>query len=178
MSNAPRPQPQSPALRRDSRRLPLDRLALQRRLGLLKRLIPAGLIVLVIFYELGPARWVHDVGGVQYHFWADMLIYGTVGPMLAFWLLDVLGRWLEERQTTELQARLLAEVREHARISRQLNDDALQILFAASVLLDSIESNVPELPPGVAAQLREADQSLGQAIHQLRAHLLNQGPPQ
>ncbi|MBI4768852.1 MAG: hypothetical protein HY784_00175 [Chloroflexi bacterium] len=106
--------------------------------------MPVGLLLLVVVYEAGPARWIHDRLGDNYHFVAEVLFYGTTGPALAFVLLDFLGRWLEERETSELQAQVLAQARERAKISHQLSDDALQTLFAASALLTSLESSLPE----------------------------------
>lgn len=155
----------------------LSLAALRRRLSLLQKLVPIGLLLLVIVYEIGPARWIHDRLGDTYHFVAEILVYGTVGPALAYMLLDFLGRWLEERETSELQAKVLAQAREHARISHQLSDEAVQALFAASMLLTSFKSSLSELPPEVAPQLREAEQGLHQAIQQLRAHLLNDPSP-
>jgi signal transduction histidine kinase len=133
-------------------------------------------MLIVALYELGPARWIHDRLGVTYHFIAEILIYGTVGPALAYVLLDLLGRWWEERETTELQAQVLGQAQKHIQVDRQLDDDALQNLFAASVLIDSIQADPQPLPPEVAAQLRAADQALKQAIRQLGPHL-EQRPP-
>ena len=60
-----------------------------------------------------------------------------------------------------------------ARVDHELNDDTLQSLFAASVLLHSAGAN----PPEVAARLAEADQALDRAIQQLRDHLVSHPPP-
>jgi signal transduction histidine kinase len=156
-------------------RLPLAWSAFRRRLVWLKWLAPAGLVLLVILYEVGPSRWINDTFGAPYHSLAEILVYGTIGPVLTFLLLEYLGRWLEERETSELQAMILTQARETARIDRELNDNALQAMFATSVLLDSIKSSLPHLPPEVATQLQAADKSLDGAIHQLREHLLH--PP-
>ncbi len=144
----------------------------RQRLGLLKWLIPAGLMLLVMGYYLGPARWLYDGLGFTYNILADLLIFGTVGPALAFVLLYFLERWLEERDTSDLQAQILAQAREDAQKSRQLNDDALQILFAAGTLIDSLKSSHPDLPPETAVKIEAMEQALDQAMQQLRAHLL------
>ena len=128
-------------------------------------------MLLVVIYEIGPARWIQDGVGDAYHFVAEILLYGTVGPLLAFLLLRFLGRWLEERETSELQAQVLAQAREHARVSRELSDDALQTLFAVSTLLASLESTLPNLSPEAAPTLHETQQSLDCAIRRLRDHL-------
>jgi signal transduction histidine kinase len=154
-----------------SERPPLPLPALQRRLGLLRWLLPIGMLVLVAGYELGPARWIHSRLGDTYHFMAEIVVYGTVGPVLAVVLLHFLGRWLEERETTELQAQVLARAREDAKNHHRLSDDTLQALFAASLRLSTLEAALPDLPPEAAAQLHETQAALTQAIQQLRAHL-------
>jgi len=162
--------PPPPALERPFLPLP----ALRRRLGLLQWLVPAGLLLLVVAYEVGPSRWIHDRMGDTYHFVAEILVYGTIGPVLAFILLDFLGRWLEERETSDLQAQVLARAREQARLHRQLSDDTLQALFAVSLRLTTLESNWPDLPPEAAAQLRETQAALNQAIQRLHTRLMNE----
>ena len=155
-----------------SEQLSLPLSTIRRRFGLLRWLLPVGLLLFVVAYEVGPSRWIHDNLGDAYHFAAEIVFYGTVGPALAFKLLDFLNRWLEERETSELQAQVLAQAREQAKINHKLSDDTLQALFATSVLLAALESN-PDLPSEAAVQLREAQRALNHAIQQLHAHLLN-----
>ena len=145
--------------------------ALRRRLGYLKWLVPAGLVFLVVVYELGLSRWIHDRLGADYHFVVEILVYGTIGPTLAYLVLHFLDQWLQERETTELQALVLAHARERVHIGRELSDDALQILFAASTLLASLKTGAPDLPPETAAALRETEHALSNAVQQLRDHL-------
>ncbi len=147
---------------------------LRRRLGLFQKLIPAGMALLVIVYEIALARWIHGRLGLSYHYVAEILVYGTVGPLLVFALQHFVGRWLEERETSDLQAHVLAQASEHARRSRELADDAFQALFAASVVLGSLEADVPEPTPEATSQLRETQQVIDDAAQQLHTHLANQ----
>jgi signal transduction histidine kinase len=155
---------------------PFSFSSIQRRIGTLKWLVPAGLFLLVVGVEVGPLGWVRRNWGETYHLAGEILIYGTVGPILAFALLHFLGRWLEEKDTSELQAQVLARTREQARSNHQLADSTLQSLFAASVLLTSIESGAANLPPEAVAQLREAQHALECAIQQLHTNVLMQSP--
>jgi hypothetical protein len=152
---------------------PVPLQTLRRRLGLLRWLVPAGLVVLVIAYEFGPASWIQRAFGGGYQIWADAVLFGTVGPALAFVLLDFLRRWLEERETSDLQAQILARAREDAKNSRRLSDEALQALFAAGVLIRSLESSHARLDPESASRLEDAERTLHQAIERLRTHLLS-----
>ena len=144
--------------------------ALRHKLRLIQWLAPLGMALLVVFYEIGPANTIRKMLGFQPHFLAEILFYGTLGPALVFLAFDLLGRWLEERETSELQAIALDQARELARISHEVTDDALQALFAASVILSSLESQVPDLPPEVVDRLRETNRALNPIMQQLYAH--------
>lgn len=141
-------------------------------LALLTWLVPAAMVLLVVGYEFGPARWIYLTFGFRYHLVIEILLFGTLGPALAFVMLQLLGRWLEERDTSELQAQLLARTRAEAEGSRQLNDDALQVLFAAGMLIDTLKAGNEELPPEMRSQVEETERSLQDAVGQLRNHLL------
>lgn len=145
----------------------------QNHLQLLSWLVPLAMFVLVVGYEVGPSRWIHEGLGYYYHLAAELLFYATLGPALAFAVLKLLQRWLEERDTSDLQARLLARSRAEAEGSRQLNDDALQVLFAAGVLIDTLKAgNDDALPPDLREQVNDTEQALQEAVAQLRSHLL------
>ena len=146
---------------------------LRERIGLLKWLIPVGLMFLVTVYEFGPAQWIYAQGGLQSRTVADVLIFGTVGPLLAFFALSLLEQWFEERETSDLQAEILAHARKDAERSHQLNDDAIQVLFAASALISSLQSVHAEIPVEHVKQLRSTETALDGAIRNLRLHLLS-----
>ena len=147
---------------------------LRQSVGLLKWIIPVGLMILVAGYEFGPARWIYAQGGVVSEFVADVLIFGTVGPVLAFFALSALEQWFEERETSDLQAEILALARKDAERSRQLNDDAIQVLFAASALISSLQSVQAEISVDYVTQLRNTETALDGAIRNLRLHLLGE----
>jgi hypothetical protein len=131
------------------------------------------MFVLVILYEAGPARWILNSYGQTYHLMAELALYGLLGPLSAAILLDLLGRWIEERETTELQARALAQARAHAEQTHRLTDDILQTMFAVSTLIGSLEDRAAELPPGAAEQLQATHHALDDAIQRLYARLKN-----
>lgn len=152
------------------RRAPLSLDALHRRLGVLRWLAPLGLLLLVVLYELGPARWIDSQFGGAYRVVGGILMYGTVGPVLAFLSLRFLDRWLEERQTSELQAQVLARAREQAQITHDLTDDVLQTLFALSMQITALRASLPPLSPEAEAQLSAADAAISRAVQQLYAN--------
>ncbi len=143
------------------------------QLRILKWFIPFGLVVLVVAYELGLSRWTYEGLGFTYHLLAEILLFGTVGPLLAFVLLELLGRWIDEKETSDLQAHLLAQASEKELKVRQLNDDTLQLLFATSLLMTAIKSDGGNLPPDTVVQIEATEQALNESIKHLRSHLLS-----
>ena len=75
------------------------------RISLLRWALPVALGTLATAYELGPGRWIHDDVGVSAYFGVDIVFYGTVAPLLIFWTLTRINRWLEEKERAEKQAR-------------------------------------------------------------------------
>jgi signal transduction histidine kinase len=168
---AVRPAHTTPA---QGKQLPIA--GLRRRLHWLQWAAPAAMALAVVFYVVGPGDTIYKTLGYSRHQLAEILFFGTIGPILIFILFTLLRRWLEEKETSELQALVLAQAREHARISREVTDDALQAIFAASVTLNSLESRVPDLPPEVIEQLRQTNRAMDPILQQLYAHQAKQNP--
>lgn len=78
---------------------------LQQRIAILRWALPLLFATLAVVYQLGPARWVHDTYGHDIHYVVEIMFYATVGPLLAFWTLTRISRWLDEKERAEQQAR-------------------------------------------------------------------------
>ena len=143
---------------------------LRQRVERLRWLAPAGLLLLVIVNELGLARWVEARLGNAASVTLNVVIYGCVGPVLTYLLLTVIGRWLEERETSDAQAEALHRARALAQLNHDLTDDALQTLFATSLMLDTLARDLPDLSSEAAARYRDAEQAVNRAIEQLYAN--------
>jgi PAS domain S-box-containing protein len=76
---------------------------LRQRVALLRWALPTALLLLTLVYELGPARWLQD----NLHDPVDLeiLLYGVLSPLLAFWVLTLIGRWLDKTDQAEKAAR-------------------------------------------------------------------------
>ena len=146
---------------------------LRHKLGLLKRLIPIGLILIVIGYELGPSRWIYIRYGFNIHLTFEILIFATIGPVLAYLVLELLHRWIEEKETADIQANLISVAKERELAVRQISDDTLQVLFATSLLMATIKSK-ETITPTITAQIEVTEKALDQSIDRLRGHLLDQ----
>lgn len=143
----------------------------RQQLRVLRWLIPAILILLVVAYEVGPSSWIYATFGFTYHLVAEILLFAAVGPVLAFVLLDLFWRWLDERDTSDLQSQLLSEARQDAKRSRQLADDALQATYATGMLIAALKSQKQALSPKTKSQINAAEASLQETTQQIRAHL-------
>lgn len=75
------------------------------RLSILRWALPAALGLLSVLYQLGPARWVHDLFSHSLHYGVEILFYGLVGPMAVFVAVGQVRRWLEEKEHAEYLAR-------------------------------------------------------------------------
>ena len=136
-------------------------------------LIPVSLFLLVVGYQLGPAQWIHHHLGHPYHIASEVLVFGTAGPLLAFGSIYLLRLWLEERDTSDLQSQLLDQAQEEVERSRQLNDDTLQVLFAAGAMLDTLKTAHPtNLDDDLLLRVERTEETLQAAVQQLRSHLL------
>lgn len=170
-SSAPNQPCATPTQLNSNDRLGIRLSAVHRRLGLLRWIVPSAMFLMVVLYEAGPARWILITYGLSYHMAAEMTLYGLLGPALAAILLDLLGRWLQERETTELQSRALAQAREHAELTHRLSDDILQDLFAASALVGSLKDRAADLPSDTADHLQATYRALDDSIQRLYARL-------
>jgi PAS domain S-box-containing protein len=77
----------------------------RQRVALLSWLLPFAFAMMTVFYQLGPARIVQDRYGHEVHYAIEILFYASVGPLLTFFTLRRLVRWLDEKEQIENQAR-------------------------------------------------------------------------
>ena len=78
--------------------------ALRRRVALLRWALPAALVILTAVYELGPAHLLQD--NLHDPIDLEIFLYGVLSPLLAFWALTLIGRWLDKTERAEKQARI------------------------------------------------------------------------
>lgn len=77
---------------------------LKRRIVFLRWALPLVFAISAAAYQLGPARWVHNFNHT-YHFAIEIMFYSTVGPLLAFWAMTLIGRWLDQKDQAEIKVR-------------------------------------------------------------------------
>jgi len=148
-------------------------ITFRRQLWLLRWLVPISLALVVIVYELIISRWTFQNWGFNNHLIVEIAVFGTVGPLLTFGLLELLGRWIQEKETADLQSRLLAKANEKEQKGRQINDTTIQVLFGTSLLMSTIKSEGSNLPVETIHQIEHTEAALKESIELLRTHLLS-----
>src|SRR5512136_200428 len=78
---------------------------LKRRVAIWRWTFPLALALLAFTYQFGPVRWVQSNYGDRADFYVDILLYGTLGPLLTFGAITRIGVWLDEKEHAEKQAR-------------------------------------------------------------------------
>ena len=139
---------------------------------LLRWLLPVAVLLLILIYQLVAAGWIHTRIGYPYHIVAEILFFATLGPALAFFFARSFEKWLDERDTSDWQAQLLAEARADAARGRQLNDEALQVLFSIGLVVEALQAANPELSPELRKQVEATDKAAGALSRQLRRYLV------
>lgn len=147
---------------------------LHQKMATLKWLVPLGLVLIVIAYEVGPSLWIYNTLGFNYHLFAEILLFGTVGPVVVFILLELLDRWIVEKEKAEFQANLLAKAKEKELEVSQISDDTIQVLFAVGLLLTTFKSDQSGSSFISANQIEVTEQALDEAIRRLKSQLLDE----
>src|SRR3990172_8602337 len=78
---------------------------LRKRVHALSWFLPIVFSLMAVFYQLGPARWVHDRYSHEIHYLVEIVFYASAGPLLTFLTMRRLVRWLDEKERAENQAR-------------------------------------------------------------------------
>jgi PAS domain S-box-containing protein len=81
------------------------KMPLADRIRWLQWRLPLALIVIVVLYQLGPARLVQQRFGHLVHYSIEIGFYSLVGPVVTWVTLAWIGRWLAEKEAAEQQAR-------------------------------------------------------------------------
>src|SRR5512136_617105 len=102
------------------------------RLHLLQWMLPAAITIVAAFYQLGPARYVHDNFGDWYHYALEVLFYGTTGPIVMWLVLRIVRTWVEQKEQAEAEVyRLNTELQQRVdERTRELREKAEELTTA------------------------------------------------
>ena len=60
--------------------------------------MPFAIGLAAVLYEIGHGRWIHDNYGATDYFGLDILFYATAAPAMAFVVLTLISRWLDDKE--------------------------------------------------------------------------------
>src|SRR5512135_225829 len=83
---------------------PID-YTLQRRVAILRWVVPIVLVVLTALYELGPGHLLQANPNDPVDL--EIFLYGVLSPLLSFWVLTLISRWLVKTDQAERQAQTI-----------------------------------------------------------------------
>jgi PAS domain S-box-containing protein len=80
---------------------------LRQRITTMRWILSLAWIVGVTIYQLGFASWVHDRFSPGAHYFVEILFYGSIGPLLAFWFLGRIDSRLKAMDQVEKKAQTM-----------------------------------------------------------------------
>ncbi len=140
---------------------------------LLRRLLPAAILIVVLGYQLYFVRHIHELGAT-YHYLVEIAFYGLAGPAVTWGVLAWIERQLrskeraEERAERERERREQAVRDERARIAREIHEGVAQNLYFLGLQLDVAKKLAHDHPERVEAELAEFRSLLSESIADLR----------
>lgn len=84
----------------------MEDVQIRQRIAILRWTLPSSMILVVVVYQLVFARWFSEAFGHDIHYGVEILFYATVGPLLTYWTLKLIDRWLVEKELAERKARI------------------------------------------------------------------------
>lgn len=76
-------------------------LSLRQRVARLRRIVPPVLALGVVLFQVGPMRWMHNTFGYIPYSTIEILFYASAGPVVTYWALKLIDRWLREKEQAE-----------------------------------------------------------------------------
>jgi len=149
------------------------RSAPKEQVALLRRVLPPAILGVVVLYQLLFIRHVHE-WGATYHYSAEILFYGLIGPAVTWGVLAWIERQLLAKEQAEAQARRerrrreRAVVEERARIAREIHEGVAQNLYFLGLQLDICRKLAEENPQRVEQELGGLQALLQESIGDLR----------
>ncbi len=143
------------------------------QVALLRRLLPAAILMVVLGYQLYFVRYIHELGAT-YHYLVEIAFYGLVGPAVTWGVLAWIERQLRSKQRAEQRAERERERRERAvgderaRIAREIHEGVAQNLYFLGLQLDVAKKLAHDHPERVEAELAELRSLLSESIADLR----------
>jgi len=147
------------------------------RVARLQWVLPAIIGVFVVVYQSLFVDLLHAWAGQRWHYIAEIIFYGLVGPSVTYFVLSWIRRWLVEKEAAEATVRrqekrlTLIKLEEGKRVAQHLHREVLpNLAYVANKvdhLCDKLLSKTPD-HLSVQQELTTASSTLRQTIGELR----------
>lgn len=150
------------------------RWLVSRRVALLQWLLPLLIIVWVVIYQTVLVPFVHNTWGPHWHRAMEVLLYGLVGPLVTFFVLAWIQRWLVEKERAERTVReqeqrlTLVREEEGRRTAQHLHREVLPNFAYVANKLDHIRTRLLQDPAQADQELEKVEDLLREATGELR----------
>lgn len=161
--------------------------AVSRRVAFLQWALPTLILLFVVLYQTVFVGYIHDLLGAEGHYVVEVVFYGAMGPLVTFFVLAWIRRWLLEKEQIEQTIReqekrmALIRVEEGKRVAQHLHREVLPNLAYVANKIDHTRTKLLQ-PQGhcaqadaeltkVTATLRETVGELREKINALRKGL-------
>jgi signal transduction histidine kinase len=130
------------------------------RLRLMHWTVPIAIALFAAAYQIGPARYVHEHYGAWAHYGMEVFLYGTMAPIVMWFVLGIVRTWVEQKEQAEAEVYRL-----NIELQRRVEERTRELRAKAEELTAANE------------RLQELDQLKSEFVslvsHELRAPLTN-----
>ncbi len=130
-------------------------MTLSSRLRLMRWVLPAAVAFLGLIYQLALARYVQSHYGNDIHFAQEIFLYAVLYPVLMWFVLGTVRRWVEQKEQAEAEVyRLNVELQQRVEErTRELREKA-EALSSANERLQELDGLKSEFVSMVSHELR------------------------
>ena len=130
-------------------------IKLSGRLRLMHWTLPAAIALFAAVYQIGAARYVHEHYGDWAHYGMEVFLYGTMAPIVIWFVLGLVRTWIEQKEQAEAEVyRLNIELQQ--RVEERTHELRVKAeeLIAANERLQELDRLKSEFVSLVSHELR------------------------
>ena len=140
------------------------------RLRLMHWTLPAAIALFAAAYQIGAARYVHEHYGAWAHYGMEVFLYGTMAPIVIWFVLGLVRTWIEQKEQAEAEVyRLNIELQQ--RVEERTHELRIKAeeLTAANERLQELDRLKSEFVSLVSHELRAPLTNVRSAVELMEA---------